>query len=57
MSGQNNFMSKAFGVFVDVDKMVGTDFEKGLAALDTATAFAAAATVRQGAPVADPATP
>jgi uncharacterized protein YndB with AHSA1/START domain len=41
MSGHNNFMSKAFGVFVDIDKMVGADFEKGLAALDTATAAAA----------------
>lgn len=33
MSGANNFMSKAFGVFVDVDAMVGADFEKGLASL------------------------
>jgi hypothetical protein len=33
MSGANNFMSKAYGVFVDVDAMVGGDFEKGLASL------------------------
>jgi hypothetical protein len=33
MSGKNNFMCKAFGLFVDSDKMVGKDFEKGLAQL------------------------
>jgi uncharacterized protein YndB with AHSA1/START domain len=33
MSGRNNFMSKAFGLFCNMDKMVGTDFEKGLAAI------------------------
>lgn len=31
MSGKNNFMSKAFGLFVDMDKMIGSDFDKGLA--------------------------
>jgi Polyketide cyclase / dehydrase and lipid transport len=31
MSGKNNFMAKAFGLFVDCDKMVGGEFEKGLA--------------------------
>lgn len=36
MEGKNNFMSKAFSVFVDMDSMVGKDFEKGLASLDTA---------------------
>ncbi len=35
MSGKNNFMSKAFGLFVDCDKMVGGDFEKGLASMKT----------------------
>jgi uncharacterized protein YndB with AHSA1/START domain len=30
MSGKKNFMFKAFGLFVDTDKMVGGDFEKGL---------------------------
>jgi uncharacterized protein YndB with AHSA1/START domain len=30
MFGKNNFMSKAFGLFVNCDKMVGGDFEKGL---------------------------
>jgi Polyketide cyclase / dehydrase and lipid transport len=33
MTGKNNFMGKAFGLFVDVDKMVGADFENGLANL------------------------
>ena len=35
MFGKNNFMSKAFGLFVNCDKMVGKDFEKGLASLKT----------------------
>jgi polyketide cyclase/dehydrase/lipid transport protein len=30
MSGKNNFMAKAFSLFVDCDKMVGGEFEKGL---------------------------
>ena len=33
MSGKKNFMSKAFGLFVNMDKMIGRDFEKGLAQL------------------------
>lgn len=35
MDGKNNFMSKAFSVFMNMDKMVGADFEKGLASLNT----------------------
>jgi hypothetical protein len=35
MSGKNNFFSKAFGLIVDCDKMIGDDFEKGLADLKT----------------------
>lgn len=31
MSGQSNFLSKAFGLIMDMDKMIGADFEKGLA--------------------------
>lgn len=31
MSGKNNFLSKAIGLFMDCDKMVGGQFEKGLA--------------------------
>jgi uncharacterized protein YndB with AHSA1/START domain len=33
MSGKCNFISKAFGLLVDCDKMIGKDFEKGLAQL------------------------
>ena len=33
MAGKRNFVFKAFGLFVDCDKMVGRDFEKGLADL------------------------
>jgi len=33
MTGYRNFMSKAMCLFMNVDKMIGTDFEKGLANL------------------------
>jgi uncharacterized protein YndB with AHSA1/START domain len=36
MYGKNNFLSKAFGLFMDCDTMVGADFEKGLASLKSA---------------------
>lgn len=35
MNGTNNFMGKAFSLFVDVEKAVSSDFERGLAALKT----------------------
>ena len=35
MTGTNNFMAKAFCMFMNMDKMVGGDFEKGLAQLKT----------------------
>jgi hypothetical protein len=35
MYGPMNFMSKAMCLFMDMDKMVGTDFEKGLAGIKT----------------------
>ncbi len=31
MSGKNNFVGKAFCLFVDMDKMIGDQFEEGLA--------------------------
>jgi uncharacterized protein YndB with AHSA1/START domain len=31
MFGKSNFLSKAFGLFVNCDNMIGKDFEKGLA--------------------------
>lgn len=36
MEGNRNFGHKAFGVFVDMDKLVGADFEKGLGAMGDA---------------------
>lgn len=33
MEGENGFMSKAFSLVMDMDQLVGKDFEKGLAAL------------------------
>ena len=33
MTGSSNFLTKAFCLFKSMDKMVGGDFEKGLAQL------------------------
>jgi uncharacterized protein YndB with AHSA1/START domain len=33
MEGNNDFAGKAFDLFVDLDEMVGADFERGLAAM------------------------
>jgi len=33
MEGHNDFLGKAFSLFVDMDKMIGSDFEKGLSQL------------------------
>jgi hypothetical protein len=41
MSGKNNFFFKVFGLFMDCDKMVGKDFEKGLASLKSVAEAAA----------------
>lgn len=35
MAGKNNFVGRAVCVFVNMDKMLGADFEKGLAQLKT----------------------
>ena len=35
MDGNNNFMGKFFGMFMDMDKMLGKNFEDGLADLKT----------------------
>ena len=37
MSGKNNFMFKAMGLFMNCDKMVGGQFEQGLANLSSVT--------------------
>jgi hypothetical protein len=44
MTGRNNFFAKAFCMFMDTDKMVGSDFEKGLAAMKTLVESQAAPT-------------
>jgi uncharacterized protein YndB with AHSA1/START domain len=36
MSGENNFMAKGFSLFMNMDKLIGGDFERGLAALKVA---------------------
>jgi uncharacterized protein YndB with AHSA1/START domain len=36
MAGENDFMSKVFAVFADMDAMIGADFEKGLKKLEVA---------------------
>ena len=35
MDGEKNFIAKAFHLFMNIDKMVGGDFEKGLAQMKT----------------------
>jgi hypothetical protein len=35
MQGNHNFIGKAFGMFMNMDNMLGTDIEKGLAQLKT----------------------
>jgi hypothetical protein len=37
MTGQNNLVTKVMGVFKSMDKMIGPDFEKGLARLKATT--------------------
>ena len=46
MSGEKNFLSKAVGLFMDCDEMMGGEFEKGLAQLK-AVAESPTATVAQ----------
>jgi hypothetical protein len=40
MDGQNSFIAKAFNVVMNMDKLVGKDFESGLAAMATAATAA-----------------
>jgi uncharacterized protein YndB with AHSA1/START domain len=42
MDGNNNFMAKAVHLFMDMDKMVGDDFQNGLVALKTVSESGAA---------------
>jgi hypothetical protein len=36
MEGERNFVMKAFGVFMNMDDLVGKDFDKGLDAMASA---------------------
>ena len=48
MAGNHNFIGKALGVFMNMDNMLGTDIEKGLAQLKTVAEGAAAKPVTRG---------
>jgi hypothetical protein len=52
MTGRNNFMSKAFCLFVNMDRMVGGDFEKGLAQLKAVVEAQAAEQMERAEPLA-----
>ena len=47
MDGNHTFIGKAFGMFMDMDNMLGTDIEKGLARLKTVAEGKQAAGVAQ----------
>jgi hypothetical protein len=42
MTGQKTFMTKVMGIFSSMDRMIGPDFEKGLARLKSVTERSAA---------------
>jgi Polyketide cyclase / dehydrase and lipid transport len=56
MDGNHNFIGKAFGLFVDMDHMLGGDIEKGLAQLKTVAEGKQAAIAAAAAAQADAAT-
>ena len=41
MTGHNGFIAKAFCLFMNMDKMIGDQFEKGLAEMKVAAEAAA----------------
>jgi hypothetical protein len=53
MEGNHNFIGKAFGMFMDMDNMLGADIEKGLARLKTVAEDKQAAIAAAGAAQAD----
>ena len=53
MDGNHNFIGKAFGMFMDMDNMLGTDIEKGLAQLKTVAEGKQAAIAAAAAAQAD----
>ena len=50
MAGKNNFFFKAFGLFMNMDKMVGGDFERGLSQLKTVAEAEAVKSAQAPAP-------
>jgi hypothetical protein len=59
MDGKNNFVGKAIGLFMDMDKMIGKDFDDGLTGLKRVVEakHAAAAPAAAAAPPAPAAPP
>lgn len=49
MKGHNNFMSKVFGIFMNMDEMIGKDFEAGLAGIKQVSETEAAALAKKAA--------
>jgi hypothetical protein len=56
MNGHKGFISKAVCMFMDMDKMLGGDFEKGLASLRATAQGSFASPAPQSAPATQPAT-
>jgi hypothetical protein len=54
MDGENNFVSKAMSLVMDMDKLIGPDFERGLAAMKTAAENAAKAAAPAAPTAAEP---
>jgi len=48
MFGKKNFIAKAMGLFIDCDKMIGSEFEKGLASMKTIVEAPPAAETEEG---------
>ena len=55
MTGKNGFVGKAFTLFMDMDKMVGPDFERGLANMKGVAEAAAKAAATPAPPAGAPA--
>ena len=53
MSGHSGFMEKAFGLFMNMDAMIGKDFEKGLTQLATVSQAEAAKAAEAAAAAAE----
>jgi uncharacterized protein YndB with AHSA1/START domain len=53
MSGNNNFMGRVFCLFMNMDKMVGGDFEKGLTSMKSIAEAAAAGQPADEKPAAE----